>query len=282
MPITVKCSVRRMSQAEFGDLAYEVMRTVFSIRDELGRFFDEKIYKRELALRFPGVQLEVPIEVTHSTFTKPYFLDALVNAGAVFEFKAVEALTERHEAQLLHYLLLAELAHGKLVNLRPETIEQKFVNTSLRFEDRVRFDIDRSNWDARVDGAGLFQDILVALLRDWGTGLDLSLYDDALVHFLGGETEAVRDVEVRLDGHSLGHQKMRLAADGVAFKLTTLQKDMGFFKAHALRLLEHTSLNAILWANVGRRIVTFKTLRRGQKDEGQKNGNRNGRAKETT
>ena len=98
MPITVKYPIRRMSQAEFGDLAYEVMRTVFSIRDELGRFFDEKIYKRELALRLPGVQLEVPIEVSHSTFTRPYFLDALVNAGAVFEFKAVEALTERHEA----------------------------------------------------------------------------------------------------------------------------------------------------------------------------------------
>ena len=128
MPIILKHPTRRMSQAEFGDLAYEVMRVVFRIRDELGRFFDEKIYKRELALRVPGAELEVPIEVSHRSFTKLYFLDVLVSGGAVFEFKTVEALTRRHEAQLLHYLLLAELPHGKLVNLRPEILEHKFVN----------------------------------------------------------------------------------------------------------------------------------------------------------
>jgi len=273
MPIIVKRPTRRMSQAEFGDLAYEVMRAVFAIRDELGRFFDEKIYKRKLALRFPGVQLEVPIEISHATFTKLYFLDALVNEGAVFEFKTVEALTPRHEAQLLHYLLLGELPHGKLVNLRPETIEQKFVNATLRLKDRVRFDVEQSGWDAQVGGASRFRDVLVALLQDWGTGLDLSLYDDALVHFLGGETEAVRDVEVRMADHGLGQQKMRLAAEGVAFKLTTLQEDLGFFDAHALRLLEHTRLDAILWANIGRKIVAFKVLRGGggQKNRGQKN-----------
>ena len=279
MPIIVKRPTRRMSQAEFGDLAYEVMRTVFAIRDELGRFFDEKIYKRELAHRFPGVQIEVPVEVSHATFTRLYFLDVLVNEGAVFEFKTVETLTPRHEAQLLHYLLLAELPHGKLINLQPEAIKQKFVNTTLHLHDRVRFEIEQSGWDAQVGAASLFHDVLVALLRDWGTGLDLSLYDDALVHFLGGEMEAVRDVDVQLGGHSLGQQKMRLAADGVAFKLTTLQEHLEAFEAHALRLLEHTSLDAILWANIGRKTVTFKVLRGGggQKNGGQKH-RRDGRA----
>ena len=106
MPITVQHPLRRLSQAEFGSLAYEVMRAVYALRDELGRFFDEKIYKRALAERFAGVQLEVPVRVTHATFQKLYFLDALVSDGAVFEFKTVETLTPRHEAQLLHYLLL--------------------------------------------------------------------------------------------------------------------------------------------------------------------------------
>jgi GxxExxY protein len=240
------------------------MRVIFAVREELGRFFDEKIYKRELALRFPGVQLEVPIEVSHRSFTKLYYLDVLVDDGAVFEFKTVEALTPRHEAQLLHYLLLAELPHGKLVNLRPETIEQRFVNATLRLKDRVRFEIEQGGRDAQVEGAARFQDVLVALLQDWGTGLELPLYDEALVHFLGGETAVMRDVDVRL------------AADGVAFRLTGLEKDLEAFEAHALRLLEHTSLEAILWANVGRRRVTFKVLRAGrgnrQKNKGQKNG----------
>jgi len=264
MPVTVKQPIRRLSQAEFGDLAFEVMRVVFAIRDDLGRFCDEKIYKRELAGRFPAIELEVPVAVSHDGFTKLYFLDVLVNAGAVFEFKTVDTLTPRHEAQLLHYLLLVELTHGKLVNLRPETIEHRFVNTTLRLSDRVRFEIEQSGWDRCVNGAGRFQEVLVALLHDWGTGLDVSLYDDALVHFFGGETVAIRDVEIWMADHSLGQQKMRMATDGVAFKLTTLPENLEGFEAHTRRLLEHTNLEAILWANINRKTVTFKTLRNGR------------------
>lgn len=92
MPITLKSATQNLTQAEFGELAYEVVRAIFTIRDDLGRLFDEKIYKRELALRFPGVELEVPIEVSRESFTKLYFLDVLVNQGALFEFKTVETL----------------------------------------------------------------------------------------------------------------------------------------------------------------------------------------------
>ena len=98
MPIILRTSVRRLSQAEFGELAYAVMACVFQIHRELGRFFDEKIYKRELAHRFSGVQLEVPIEVTHATFKKFQYLDVLVNGGGPFEFKTVDAITPRHPA----------------------------------------------------------------------------------------------------------------------------------------------------------------------------------------
>ena len=262
MPIIIQHPLRRLSQAEFGSLAYEVMRAVLELRDELGRFFDEKIYQRELAQRVDGVQLEVPMRAVHETFQKVYFLDALVQDGAVFEFKTVEALTPRHEAQLLHYLLLAELEHGKLVNLRPEIIEQRFVNTSLKLTDRIQFSVDSNGWDEGVGGAKQFQEILVALLRDWGTGLDLNLYDDALVHFLGGEAAVLREVEVQLAEHSLGRQTMRLAADGVAFKLTMLPTLGERFANHTLRQLAHTRLAALLWANIGRKIVTFTTLRR--------------------
>ena len=41
--------VRRLSQDEFGELSYAVMAHVFEIHNEFGRFFDERIYKRELA-----------------------------------------------------------------------------------------------------------------------------------------------------------------------------------------------------------------------------------------
>jgi len=50
MPMTMSTRVRRLSQSEFGELAYDVMGCVFALHDELGRLFDETLYKRELGL----------------------------------------------------------------------------------------------------------------------------------------------------------------------------------------------------------------------------------------
>jgi GxxExxY protein len=260
MPITLKTPTRRLSQAEFGELAYSVMGCIFQIHRELGRFFDEKIYKRELAHRHPGVQLEVPIEITHATFRKVQYIDVLVDAGGLFEFKTVEALVPRHPAQLLHYMLLAELDHGKLVNLRKESVEHEFVNTTLRREDRLEFGIADSHWTGKTAGAERFRSALIALLYDWGTGLDLQLYDEALIHLLGGNAAVLAEVEVRMRDHTLGHQKMRLAAPGVAFTLTAFTEPSAEYESHIRRLLLHSDVEAILWANITIKLVTFTTI----------------------
>jgi len=260
MPITVHAPVQRLSQAEFGELAFAVMRCVFEIHNDMGRFFDEKIYKRELAFRFPGVALEVPVEISHASFSKTQFLDVLVGAGGLFEFKAKDAFTPRDRAQLLHYLLLAELGHGKLVNLGTTSVEHEFVNTTLTRDERTRFEIAAARWDNATPGAAHFREVLTALLRDWGTGLALLLYEDALTHFLGGETQVLANVEVRRPDHVLGHQGMRLAAPRVAFKVTALNEPDPGFECHARRLLRHMDLEAILWANIGLKIVTFRNI----------------------
>jgi hypothetical protein len=36
------------------------MNVVYDIHNEFGRFFDETVYKRELADRMPGMELELP------------------------------------------------------------------------------------------------------------------------------------------------------------------------------------------------------------------------------
>jgi GxxExxY protein len=260
MPITLRTPVRRLSQAEFGDLAYSVMGCVFAIHRDMGRFFDERIYKRELAYRHPAVQLEVPIEVSHGTFHKLQYIDVLVDGGGPFEFKTVDAITPRHPAQLLNYLLLAELAHGKLVNLRKESVEHEFVNTTLRHGDRTGFETVDVQWSDKAPGAARFREVLTALLRDWGTGLDLQLYEEALTHLLGGEAQVVAEVEVRTPEHTLGHHKMRLAAPRVAFALTALPDADADYESHTRRLLRHTELEAVLWANIGLKMVTFTRI----------------------
>src|SRR5215475_1781985 len=171
MPIQVRTTTCRLDEVSFGKIAYDVMRCVFDIHNEFGRFFDEKIYKRELGRRHPGTQLEVPIEVRFESFCKLYFLDAIIDGSAAFEFKTVESFTDRHRSQLLNYLLMADLPHGKLINMRSEQVQHEFVNTMLRPSCRTGFAINDRGW--REIGDKQLMKWFIAFLNDIGTCLDI-------------------------------------------------------------------------------------------------------------
>lgn len=260
MPVRVDATINRLNEYDFGRIAYDVMRCVFEIHNDLGRLFNEMFYKQELRLRYPGTQLEVPITVSFDNFRKIYYLDALIGGSAPFEFKTVESLTERHRSQLRHYLLLTELPHGKLVNMRPEQVEHEFVNTSLRAQSRTVFGINDRDWQEIGDDRVM--EWCIAFLNDVGTCLDISLYEDALTHKLGGEDRVLQDIEVKTNGGFLGLQKFRLLAPGVAFKVTVLPDNLGHFEIHTRRLLDHTNLEAIQWININRKLVSFKTVQK--------------------
>jgi GxxExxY protein len=264
MPIRVDADLRRPSQTEFAGLAYDLMECAFAVHNEIGRFFDEKIYKRVVAQRFGGVELEVPVVVSFDGFEKRYSLDMLVRGTAVFEWKAVDALADEHRAQLLNYLLLSEMPHAKLVNVRPESVEHEFVNTTLLHADRSVSQIDDRDFQPLADRDQIWKDWLSAALRDWGTRLDVHLYEQAIAHVFGGEEQVLQDIDIVVAGAKVGEQKARLTGPGVAFKVTTLHENLQPFEKHARRFLAHTSLRAVQWVNVGRRDILFKTLR--QKD----------------
>lgn len=259
MPVYIDVGSNRLEQEAFGQLAHNVMRCVFDIHNEFGRFFDEKIYKRELQQRYPGTQLEVPIEIIFEDFRKLYWLDVLIEGGAAFEFKAVDAIVGRHRSQLLHYLLLADLSHGKLINMRTEQVQHEFVNTSLRLSDRTKFVVTEQDWQELSDKP--LRHWCEAFLRDVGTNLDLSLYEEALTHLLGGEEGVLQEVEVISPGVVLGRQKFRLVAPKVALKITAFDMPTPF-ETHAQRLLAHTNLEAIQWINITRKTVSFRTIRK--------------------
>src|SRR5262245_23381611 len=112
MPVTIHAELRRLDQDAFGQIAYDVMGQIFAVHTEFGRFLREEIYHTEIARRSGGLA-KVPIEVQHAGFRKFYFIDLLVGGGAIFELKTASGLTDYHRSQLLHYLLLADLSHGK-------------------------------------------------------------------------------------------------------------------------------------------------------------------------
>jgi GxxExxY protein len=78
------------------------MNHVYHIHNEFGRFFDEAVYKRELASRMPGLELELPVTVTYGSFRKVYRLDVLAYKQGIFEFKAAESIVARHRSQTIN------------------------------------------------------------------------------------------------------------------------------------------------------------------------------------
>ena len=260
MPVIAHVPLRRISQKEFGEVAFEVMNVVFEIHNELGRFFDEKIYKRELVHRFQGARLETPIDVVFRTFQKRYFLDALIGDGAVFEFKAVEALSGVHRAQLLNYLLLCELGHGKLINVRSDDVEHEFVNSRWRREDRIHPSINAERWKPALPGAKELYEYLTEFARDLGAGLEVPLYEEAVTHFLGGAEKVEAETAIEIGGRMICHQKVRLVAPGIAFKITAFDANLHRFETHARMLLAHLDLLSIAWININIKELTFVHL----------------------
>ncbi len=259
MSIRLQHEVPRLTQDEFGQIAYKVVGTLFEIHADLGRLFDEKIYQAELIQRLAGAHKEVSLEVSFDSFSKSYSLDLLV-AGAIFELKTVEAIVPRHRAQLLNYLLLTDAAHGKIVNMRPHRIQHEFVNTSLSRTDRVAFSIDDHDWQ-ECGNAGL-KTWMTDLLRDLGVDLELNFYRDAASHFCS-PTSSTSRVEVRDSrGQILGTQEQNLLNPETAIRLSALDPDdCSYLEHHLRRFLAHTALTAIQWINVTRSLVSFKTIR---------------------
>jgi GxxExxY protein len=260
MPIKSSVSTHRISQEEFAPLAYEVMNHVFAIHNEFGRLFDENIYKRELANRQRGVRLEAAVDVVYQSFAKRYYADALVMDSSLFEFKAAEAIHDRHVAQSLNYLLLFNLAHGKIINVRADRVESRFINCHQQLAELRAPEIVDAELDASVAGAEQFRETLLSLVGDWGAGLELALYREALIHFFGGETQVCRDIPVFGSNGLLGAQRVCFIAPAVAFDISAVPTAECSFAIHAQRMIHHTNLQAIHWANITAQQITFKTI----------------------
>ena len=147
-------------------------------------------------LRLADAQREVPVEVRFEDFSKTYDLDLLIGGGVIIEMKAVEALAQRHQRQLMYYLFLTGLRHGKVVNLRPEQVEHLFVNNVLSAAARSSLATVDDGWQEIKTRR--FRERMTAALRDWGVGLDLGLYEEAAAHLCGQPPDEETEVASRL------------------------------------------------------------------------------------
>lgn len=265
MPIEVEGGPLRVySQEDFHELDRAVMGIAFDIHNEFGRFLDELLYKRELAVRCLEAGLpterELRVWARHGSFEKEYKIDLVYSHGVINEAKTVESLAPAHEAQTLNYLLLTGTHHAKLLNFRPERVQWRFVSTHLTPDARRRVSIDDGNWRPVNPRSQSLKEALIDLVSDWGAFLECNLYREALTHVLGGEAAVVHRIPVFSHDRKLGEQEVHLVTEDTAFAVTAVTDSRDGMRTHLGRFLAHTSLRHLQWINFNHHQIEFVTL----------------------
>lgn len=266
MPIHCPVQIKPLDAAVFEALDYRVMGHAYASQNELGRLCDECAYQADLKARllndgFRLVLTEVPVTVTHRDFSKKYYLD-LVADDAIYELKADAAFTSAHEAQLLNYVFLLGIPRGKLLNFRPAKVQGQILATSLTPETRRRFTITTERWLEPTPECGMLRQTLHDLLNDWGAFLEVGLYQEALIHFMGGAAKVEQRVNLSRCGIDLGGQRMSVHSPGIAFRLTAVSEGQQHVESHLRRLLALTNLKAIQWINLNHAQIEFTTIQK--------------------
>jgi GxxExxY protein len=245
-------------------LTTALMAHAYASQNELGRLCDECAYHADMKARllaegFRSVLTEVPVTVTYRDFSKKYYLDLVVD-DALYELKAEKAFIGEDDAQLLNYMFLLGIHRGKLLNFRPPKVQGKIVATGLTQEERRRFTALTECWSDLTPGCAVLRQTMLDLLQDWGAFLDIGLYQEALIHFLGGASNVERRVSLHRDGLDMGGQRMFIHAPGVAFRITAFTESQSHIESHLRRLLALTDLMAIQWINLNHSKIECTTI----------------------
>lgn len=111
-------------QYKHADVTGRVLRAFYTVYNELGHGFLEKVYENAMAIELRGMELrtvqQAPIVVRYAgQVVGEYSADLLVEDKVIVELKADRAIADAHEAQLLNYLKATEYEVGLLLNFGP-------------------------------------------------------------------------------------------------------------------------------------------------------------------
>jgi GxxExxY protein len=266
MPIECRFEIQPVTQSQFHETDHLVMRHAFDVQNQLGRLCGESIYQKELVYRCQQAGLQAVSEgeivVSLDSFRKSYFVDAIISSGSIYELKAVSDLNGTHESQLLNYLFLSNVQHGKLINFRSSSVQYRFVSTQLDSERRSFFSVSTDRWDDCVLSSSMLENHVNRILNEWGAFLDINLYQEAIIHFLGGEETLVKPVNILVNGRVVGYQNMCLLNSETALHVSSVVRHEKTYYNQLVRILQHTSLKRVQWVNFNREKIQLITLKK--------------------
>jgi GxxExxY protein len=119
--------------------SYNIIGAAIEVFHELGSGFLEAVYQESLETEFNlrniPYRREVPLNIYYKNkqLSKFYIADFICYDKIILEIKAVSALTNEHQAQLLNYLKATGFHLGFIINFCGEKMEYKrFVRESPR------------------------------------------------------------------------------------------------------------------------------------------------------
>ena len=113
----------------------KIIEAFYKVYNKLGFGFLEKVYHNALLIELKKLGFDVksqyPVKVYYEDFqVGDYYADIIVDDCIIIENKAMEALREEHEFQLINYLKATEIEVGILLNFgkKPEFKRKYFTN----------------------------------------------------------------------------------------------------------------------------------------------------------
>jgi hypothetical protein len=152
------------------------------------------------------------------------------------------------------------LEYVELINFRPTKVQGRTHATSLTEEDRRRFHFDSIRWQDLSSPCRELRETMYHLLADWVACLNLGLYEQALTHFCGGDTQVIQRLPLNCKGTSLGTQRFQIHSPGIAFRVTAVTRQIQSMETHLRRLLSLTELHAMQWINLNHTEIQLATL----------------------
>ncbi len=113
------------------ELTYEIIGAAMEVHATLGPGFLESVYQEAFAIELLSRKIpfdtEKRIDIIYKgvKFEKHFVADFICDNHVIVEIKALSALTNEHQAQVLNYLKATGIKVGLLINFGSNSLEHK-------------------------------------------------------------------------------------------------------------------------------------------------------------
>ena len=131
------------SNFRHSELTKQIIRAFYTVYNQLGHGFLEKVYQKAMLLELYKLGLECEGQKNLKVFYDgieigDYYADIVVDNFVIVELKAVSTIAPEHEVQLVNYLKATGISVGLLLNFGPQPqVVRRVFNSSDKDKNHI-------------------------------------------------------------------------------------------------------------------------------------------------